>query len=74
VGAMLVIPVNAARLFGQSPEQMLGYSLVFGLLALFSGMAMSWVYDLQTGPAIVVMATFWLICSLALQKARKSLT
>lgn len=74
VGAMLVIPVNAARILGRSPEQMVVLSLLFGLLSLFSGMGVSWVYDLQTGPAIVVMATFWLMLSLLLQKARKTLT
>lgn len=74
IGAMLVIPVNAARVFSHSPEQMLLFGLLFGLLSLFSGMAASWQMDLQTGPAIVVMAAFWLILSLALQKARKTLT
>ena len=74
VGAMLVIPVNAARVFGRSPEQMLVLSLFFGLLSLFSGMGVSWVYDLQTGPAIVVMATLWLLAGLALQKLRKSVS
>ena len=74
VGAMLVIPVNAARVFGHSPEQMLGLSLLFGLLSLFSGVGFSWVYDLQTGPAIVVMATAWLLLGIVVQKARKALT
>lgn len=74
IGAMLIIPVNAARVFSRSPEQMLVFGLIFGLLSLFSGLGISWQLDLQTGPSIVVMATFWLIISLALQKARKTLT
>jgi zinc transport system permease protein len=74
IGAMLVIPVNAARLFSRGPEQMLGLSLLYGLLALFSGLMISWQFDLQTGPSIVVMASIWLLLSLALLKLRKTLT
>lgn len=74
IGAMLVIPVNAARVFSRSPEQMLLYSLVFGLLSLLSGMYFSWHFDLQTGPSIVVIAAFWLILALLVQKLNKTLT
>jgi zinc transport system permease protein len=72
IGAMLVIPVNAARLFSRGPEQMLMISLVYGLLSLFSGMLLSWQYDLQTGPSIVVMAAAWLLLSLGLNKLKAS--
>ena len=74
IGAMLVIPVNAARVFSQGPEQMMVISLVLGLLSLFSGMFMSWQYDLQTGPAIVVMASLWLLFALLVKKLNKALT
>ncbi len=74
IGAMLVIPVNAARVFSRGPEQMLVISLFFGLMSLFSGMFMSWQYDLQTGPAIVVMAAVWLLLSLFIKKLNKTLT
>ena len=70
IGAMLVIPVNAARVFSRGPEQMVLISLVFGLLALAGGLGVSWQFDLQTGPAIVVMATLWLLFSLALRRFR----
>lgn len=74
IGAMLIIPVNAARIFSHSPEQMLFLGLIFGLLSLFSGLAFSWQFDLQTGPAIVVMATIWLLLSLLSKKVIKTLT
>ena len=74
IGAMLVIPVNAARVFSRSPEHMVLLSLLFGLLSLFSGMFFSWQFDLQTGPAIVVVATCWLLLSLLIQKRNKTLT
>lgn len=74
IGAMLVIPVNAARFFSKGPEQMLVFSLGFGALSLCGGMLMSWHFDLQTGPSIVVMATIWLLASLVLHKWIKTLT
>ena len=74
VGAMLVIPVNAARFFSHGPEQMVLLSLVFGLLSLAGGMALSWSFDLQTGPSIVVMATTWLVAAYLLTRLRKTLT
>jgi len=74
IGAMLVIPVNAARVFSRGPEQMMVISLFFGLMSLLSGMFMSWQYDLQTGPAIVVMAAVWLLLSLFIKKLNKTLT
>lgn len=74
IGAMLVIPVSAARVFSRSPEQMVLLSLVFGLVSLFSGMFFSWQLDLQTGPAIVVVATLWLLLAVLSQKLNKTLT
>lgn len=68
IGAMLVIPVNAARGLSRSPEQQLLLSLFFGILSLLAGLWMSWFQDWQTGPAIVVMAA--LIMVLALLSAR----
>jgi len=74
IGAMLVIPVNAARVFSRSPEQMLLLSLIFGLLSLICGMFFSWQLDLQTGPSIVVIAAGWLLIALVTQKLNKTLT
>ncbi len=74
IGAMLVIPVNAARVFSRGPEQMVLISLGFGLISLFSGMFFSWQFDLQTGPAVVVVATLWLLLALLVQKRNKTLT
>jgi ABC-type Mn2+/Zn2+ transport system permease subunit len=35
-------------------------------------MLLSWQYDLQTGPSIVVMAAAWLLLSLGLNKLKAS--
>lgn len=74
IGAMLVIPVNAARLVGKSPEQMLFFSWMFGVLSLLSGFIWSWHIDVQTGPAIVVLASAWLILTFTVKKLFQALT
>ncbi len=60
IGAMLVIPAQAGRLLARSPEQQLFGAWLVGALALASGLWLSWQFDLQTGPAIVVAALGWL--------------
>ncbi len=74
IGAMLVIPVNAARNFSRGPEQMMWISLLFGALSLYSGVFFSWQFDWQTGPAIVVVAAAWLLVSIVAKKLNKALT
>ena len=68
IAAMLVIPTTSARLFSASPERMVALSAGFGLAALGGGLASSWHFDWQTGPAIVVNATWWLIAALAARR------
>jgi len=65
IAAMLVIPTSSARLFSRSPEQMVAASALYGLAALAGGIASSYHFDWQTGPAIVVNATALLLTTLA---------
>jgi zinc transport system permease protein len=69
IAAMLVIPTTSARLFSRSPEQMVAVSALYGLGALAGGIAGSYHFDWQTGPAIVVSATALLVVSLAFMRA-----
>ena len=57
VTSLLIIPAAAARRLAKSPEQMLVYSMLIGILSIVSGLAFSYQYDLPTGPMIVVCAT-----------------
>ncbi|MBO1923662.1 iron chelate uptake ABC transporter family permease subunit [Thiomicrorhabdus sp. 6S3-12] len=57
VTSLLIIPAAAARRLSHTPEQMLGWSLILGVLSVLTGIAGSYWYDLPTGPAIVMMAT-----------------
>ena len=68
IAAMLVIPTTSARLFSRGPEQMVVISGIFGLAALFGGLAGSFHFDWQTGPSIVVCATLLLLGSLVVRK------
>jgi zinc transport system permease protein len=65
IAAMLVIPTSSARLFSRSPEHMVAVSALYGLGALAGGIASSYHFDWQTGPAIVVSATALLLLTLA---------
>ena len=68
IAAMLVIPTTSARLFSRSPEQMVLISALYGIGALAGGIASSFHFDWQTGPAIVVNATVLLLLTLALTR------
>ncbi|QCU90633.1 metal ABC transporter permease [Thiomicrorhabdus sediminis] len=57
VTSLLIIPAAAARKLAQSPETMLFTSMLFGSLSILAGLALSFQFDLPTGPAIVLMAT-----------------
>jgi zinc transport system permease protein len=72
IAAMLVIPTSSARLFSRSPEQMVLISGLYGLGALAGGITTSFQFDWQTGPAIVVSATFLLLITLGITRIFKS--
>jgi zinc transport system permease protein len=56
ITALLVIPAATARRFSRSPEQMAGYAVICGIIAVFGGLAGSWRWDTPAGPSIVVAA------------------
>ena len=68
IAAMLVIPTTSARLFSSSPEQMVAISALYGLGSLAGGIAGSYRFDWQTGPAIVVCAAALLLSTLLLRR------
>ncbi len=72
IAAALVIPTSSARLISQSPEQMVMLSALFGAGSLAGGMASSFHFDWQTGPAIVLSASALLILTLLIKRWRKS--
>ena len=55
--ALLVIPACTARAFSKTPEQMALFSTLCGALSVGLGLGASSLWDLPTGPAIVVAST-----------------
>lgn len=56
IGAMLIVPPAAARVFAKTPEQMAVLAGVIGTGSVLGGLSASWHFDTPTGPTIVSMA------------------
>ncbi|MBD3755851.1 MAG: metal ABC transporter permease [Gammaproteobacteria bacterium] len=57
VTSLLIIPAAAARRLATTPQTMLFFSLVLGIVSVIGGLGASFVWDIPTGPAIVLVAT-----------------
>ena len=64
IAAMLVIPTSSARVLSGSPERMVLFSALYGMLALAGGIFSSFRFDWQAGPSIVLSATGLLLVTL----------
>jgi zinc transport system permease protein len=65
IGAMLIVPPAAARVFAKTPEQMAVLAGVIGVTSALGGLAASWHFDTPTGPTIVsVAAAIFLACTI----------
>ena len=56
ITALLIIPAASARRFSTSPQAMAFISIVFGMIAVVSGLFASMQWDSPAGPSIVVAA------------------
>ncbi|MCK0150201.1 metal ABC transporter permease [Marivita sp. S6314] len=56
IGAMLIVPPAAARVFAKTPEQMAVFAGGVGMASALGGLAASWHFDTPTGPTIVAVA------------------
>ena len=65
VTALLIIPAAAARRFARTPEQMAIFAAVAGSIAVALGLQGSLLWDLPSGPAIVVAAALIFVVTLA---------
>ena len=55
--ALLITPAATARLFTDRLGVMMATAPVVGFISAFIGIYLSWVYDVPTGAAIVLVAT-----------------
>lgn len=66
ITALLIIPAATARLFSRSPVQMMWVSIIFAVVAVFTGLGGSLQWDIPAGPSIVVAAASLFFVSRAL--------
>jgi zinc transport system permease protein len=72
VTSLLIIPAATARRFAASPEQMAGLAAVIGCLAVTGGLGGALLWDLPSGPAIVVAAAALFLAGLAVPIRRRA--
>jgi zinc transport system permease protein len=57
ITSLLIIPAAAAHRLSKTPEQMLNFAFIAGIISVISGLLMSITLDTPTGPSIVICAT-----------------
>ncbi|MCY1188211.1 High-affinity zinc uptake system membrane protein ZnuB [compost metagenome] len=68
ITSLLIIPAAAAQRHARSPEQMAVGASLLGIVAVCSGLALSWFKDTPAGPSIVVAAAVLFLLSFALPR------
>ena len=71
VTSLLIIPAATARRFARSPEQMAGLGCIAGCLAVTGGLGGALIWDLPSGPAIVVAAAILFLIALIFPLGRR---
>ncbi|MEH2920794.1 zinc ABC transporter permease subunit ZnuB [Samsonia erythrinae] len=64
ITSLLIIPAASARRFARTPEQMAGFAILVGAIAVTGGLAFSALYDTPAGPSVVLCASLLFIFSL----------
>ena len=64
ITGMLIIPAAMARNISSSPQSMVVYSILGGLLSVILGLFTSLEFNTSSGPSIIAASLFLLILSL----------
>lgn len=64
ITSLLIIPSATARRFARTPEQMVGYAVLFSILAITGGLLFSGWQDTPSGPSVVICAGALFLLSL----------
>ena len=64
ITGMLIIPAAMARNISTSPQQMVFYSVIGGLISVIIGLFSSLEFNSSSGPSIIAAALFLFILSL----------
>ncbi|MEZ5757199.1 MAG: iron chelate uptake ABC transporter family permease subunit [Emcibacteraceae bacterium] len=70
ITALMIIPAAAARTMAKTPLQMIIISSVCGIISVITGISISNMWDVPTGPAIVLSATVLFLCGRFFIRAR----
>ncbi|MDX1434027.1 MAG: iron chelate uptake ABC transporter family permease subunit [Gammaproteobacteria bacterium] len=57
--SLIIIPAAAARRFATTPEQMVAFAMLLGVLSVVIGLYASLLWDLPSGPLVVVTAALF---------------
>ena len=61
ITALLIIPAAASRKLSSSPEAMVIFAPIIGMLSVLGGLLTSFYWDIPAGPAVVVASTFFFL-------------
>lgn len=68
ISALLVLPVVSANQFGYGFRKSLGASILFSVFSVFSGLLLSYAYNLPSGGTIVLIALLVFIFSITIHR------
>lgn len=68
VGALVIIPAATARNLSKNLKEYYLGSIIFGVLSCFFGLMLLKFIDLQAGPLIIIVATFFFLISLIFKR------
>ncbi|MDW6093466.1 zinc ABC transporter permease subunit ZnuB [Vibrio rhizosphaerae] len=70
ITSLLIIPAASARRLSATPEQMAMIASAIGMIAVLSGLYLSWEFDTPAGPSVVISAScLFLLSHLVKSKA-----
>lgn len=75
ITSLLILPAAAARLFAQSPRQMVFYACITSIASVTFGLVASLRFDTPTGPSIILSALgIWIALAMLFTLARQRKT
>ncbi|SJN54754.1 zinc ABC transporter permease subunit ZnuB [Vibrio ruber] len=63
ITSLLIIPAAGARRLSTTPEQMAMIASAIGMIAVLSGLYLSWEFDTPAGPSVVISASCLFVLS-----------
>nr|BET44768.1 MAG: zinc ABC transporter permease subunit ZnuB [Candidatus Aschnera chinzeii] len=67
ITSLLIIPSATSNYISKTPEEMVGYAIIFGMLSVTFGLLLSVIFDTPVGPSIVLISSALFILILFLK-------